>query len=345
MHEPMLINPVEQENWDNLLLNTPGCSFFHTANWADVLSRSYNYQPLYFCKKKDDKLDCLLPIMEVASPFTGKRGACLPFTDSCEPLAANQNQFQELISRAIELGRKREWKYLEFRGGENFFSNEQPSELYYGHILDLTPGQKQLFASLRDSTRRNIQKAEKLKIDITISTAQDAFISFCNLNALTRREHGLPPQPHRFFACLYDQIISRNLGFIVLASLDKRAIAANVYFHFAGKVIYKYGASDKSYQKFRANNLLMWKSVKWSCDHGFKTLCFGRTEPENDGLRQFKNGWGAREYIINYYKYDLKKGAFVKDVHSINPFFKKIMGKLPLPVLKTMGNILYRHMR
>ncbi|NTV83266.1 MAG: methicillin resistance protein, partial [Bacteroidales bacterium] len=159
MHEQLtLINPVEQENWNNLLLNTPGCSFFHTADWADVLSRSYNYQPLYFCKTKDDKLDCLLPIMEVASPLTGKRGTCLPFTDFCEPLVGNQDQFQELISRAIELGRKRKWKYLEIRGGEKYLSEEKPSQVFLGHELDLSCGQQQLLSGLRDSTRRNIKK-------------------------------------------------------------------------------------------------------------------------------------------------------------------------------------------
>lgn len=344
MHEPTLINPVEQENWNNLLLNTPGCSFFHTADWADVLKRSYNYQPFYFCKQMDDKMDCLLPVMEVASPLTGKRGACLPFTDFCEPLASNSNQFRELIRRAMELGRKHKWKYLEIRGGEKYLAEEKPSQVFWGHELDLSSGHRILFAGLRDSTRRNIKKAQKEKVKVHISSTLNAMKEFCRLNIMTRKEHGLPPQPYKFFHNLYDLVIARNMGFIVLASFDKRIIAANVYFHFADKVIYKYGASDKYYQRLRANNLLMWESIKWSCDNGFKSLCFGRTEPENEGLRQFKNGWSTREYIINYYKYDLQKDAFVEETDSIRPFLKKILGKLPLPVLKTMGKVLYRHM-
>jgi lipid II:glycine glycyltransferase (peptidoglycan interpeptide bridge formation enzyme) len=337
-------DPLECENWDELLRELAGNSFFHTSAWAAVLKKSYGYRPVYLAMWEQSAIKAVLPCMDISSILTGNRGVSLPFTDYCEPIAANAAQFQELFQAMIALGKKRNWKYLEFRGGEAFLQNREPSECYYGHILDLTTGLKKLSAGLRDSTRRNIKKAEKLNIETTISATPQSMAEFCRLNALTRREHGLPPQPRKFFDCVFEHIISRNRGFIVLASLDKSIIAANVYFHAGDKVIYKYGASDKAYQNLRANNLVMWEAVKWSCDNGFKSLCFGRTEPENEGLRQFKAGWGAREYLIKYYKYDMQQETFVKKAGDINPAFKKIFGKLPVPVLKMTGNLLYRHM-
>lgn len=344
MDELTLINPVEQKNWNNLLLNTPGCSFFHTADWAEVLSRSYNYQPFYFCYKKDDKLDCLLPIMEVSSPLTGTRGACLPFTDYCEPLAANSDQFQELISRAIELGRKRNWKYLEIRGGEKYLTIEKPSQIFWGHELDLSCGQQQLLSGLRNSTRRNIKKAQNEKVEVQISNSPSALKEFCRLNVLTRREHGLPPQPNSFFQNLYDLVIAQNKGFLATASASGQVIAANVYLHFDKEVIYKYGASDRRCQHLRANNLVMWEAIKWSADQGFQQMTFGRTEPEHQGLMQFKAGWGARTYRICYYKYDFKGKKFVAESGNIHPAMKNLFSKLPPSVLQTLGRILYRHM-
>jgi hypothetical protein len=167
---------------------------------------------------------------------------------------------------------------------------------------------------------------------------------FYRLNVLTRREHGLPPQPFHFFRNVYDQIITKGLGFISVASIRNRTIAANVYFHFGNEVIYKYGASDNAFQHLRANNLVMWETIKWSTDYGFKKLNFGRTEPENLGLRQFKTGWGSTEYFIRYYKYDLQHDAFVDDSFGINPTYKKIFSKIPIPILNLLGRILYRHM-
>ena len=134
------------------------------------------------------------------------------------------------------------------------------------------------------------------------------------------------------------------MGFIVLASFRGAPIAANVYFYFGDQILYKYGASDRAFQHLRANNLVMWEAIKWGCDRGYRTLCFGRTEPDNEGLRQFKAGWGAREHLIKYYRFDLRKDAFIKTPTIVNPLYKKIFSKLPIPALNMLGRILYRHM-
>jgi len=276
--------------------------------------------------------------------LTGKRGVCLPFTDFCEPLAANAESFKALLDKALELGHGRRWKYLEIRGGDTYLERMPPSGVYWGHELDLRPGHDRLLSLMRDSTRRNIKKAYGKELEINISTSADAMKEFCRLNVLTRRDHGLPPQPDRFFNILYDRVISQKMGFIVAASIDKQVIAANVYLHFDDEIIYKYGASDKRYLQMRANNLIMWEAIKYSCDKGFKKLLFGRTEPQHKGLMQFKDGWGAKPYKIQYYRYDFNKNSFRGSDKAIPGKLQKIISKLPVPILKTAGRILYRHM-
>jgi hypothetical protein len=339
-----VVSPREHKNWNDLLKRNYKSSFFHTSNWADVLQKSYGYKPIYFTIPGEDHLLNLLPVMEVESLLTGKRGVCLPFTDYCEPLAESSQQFRDLMNAAIVLGRRRKWKYLEIRGGEEFLPMEKPVQSFYGHNLDLSLGQKQIFSNLRDSTGRNIKKARKENITVTISTSMQSLKEFYRLNAMTRKEHWLPPQPYYFFERLYDSILTKDMGFIATAFTKNTPIAANIYLYSGDKVIYKYGASDKAFQRLRANNLLTWEAIKWSCDRGYKSFCFGRTEPENEGLRQFKNGWGAREYIIKYYKYDFRENAFTGKSSSINPLYKKIFKTLPIAVLNILGKILYRHM-
>ena len=335
------VDPLDYECWDKWLLNTPGCSFFHTSQWADVLSKAYNYRPVYFTVFGEEKLSAVLPLMEVKSFLTGTRGVALPFTDYCEPIAADKEQFQELFAAAVALGKKHRWRYLELRGGETFFDKTEHSEWHYVHTIDLG---KTGTATFSDSTRRNIKKAEKQNLDVVISASEDVLQVFCRLNALTRRYHGLPPQPRRFFQYVHDRILSQNMGFIVLASLRGEAIAANVYFTFGDQILYKYGASDRAFQHLRASNLVMWEAIKWGCNHGYRSLCLGRTEPDNEGLRQFKAGWGAQERLIRYYRYDLRKDVFFKTPDIVRPFHKKIFGRLPIPILNMLGKILYRHM-
>ncbi len=339
-----IINPVDYPYWNESLLALPDHSFFHTQSWAGVLQKSYNYKPVYFTLWEQAAMKSLLPVMEISSVLTGKRGVSLPFTDYCEPIVPDAAQFQEMFNSAIVFGKKQNWKYLEFRGGEAYFQNREPSEYCYGHTLDLTPGSQKLFSNLRDSTRRNIKRAQKENVRVTISTSLDSLKDFYRLNAITRRDHGLPPQPWFFFKNVYDRIISSNLGFIAVASFNNAAIAANLYFYFGDKVIYKYGASDRAHQHFRVNNLVMWEAIRWSCDNGYTSLCFGRTEPENEGLRQFKTGWDTREHLIKYYKYDFQTETFIRKSGIMKPLYKKIFNKLPVPALNILGTIFYRHM-
>lgn len=344
MHEASVINPLEIENWNNLLASTPGYSFFHTANWSDVLIKSYRYTPLYLYTCNKDSFINLMPLMEVNSPLTGKRGVCLPFTDACEPVSENGQCFRRLFDEAVAMGKKRQWKYLEIRGGGKYLSAEKPSQLFTGHILDLRCGHQKLYSNLRDSTRRNIKKAQNEKVEVNISHELKAVKEFYRLNTLTRKTHGLPPQPYKFFQHLYDRVISRNMGFIAVATFNGQAVAANVYLHFGEEVIYKYGASEKAYQHLRASNLVMWEAIRWSCEREFHTLSFGRTEQENEGLMQFKAGWGVNPQPIYYYRYDLQKNVFISDASGINPLYNKVFSKLPAPALEILGRILYRHM-
>lgn len=336
-----VLNPCSQEDWNEEIFRTPGGSFFSTANWAEVLEKSYSYEPVYLTIRKQAALKALLPVMEVDSYLTGKRGVSLPFSDYCEPIVTDAAQFHELFTAALALGKKRRWRYLELRGGGDFFNKPESSEWHYTHSLDLENIGTDSFSA---STRRNIRKAENQNLDITFSTSPDSLQAFCRLNALTRRHHGLPPQPRRFFQCVRDHILLRNLGFIVLATLRGTAIAANVYFTFGDEIVYKYGASDRTLQHLRANNLVMWEAIRWGRDHGYRSLCLGRTEPGNDGLRRFKMEWGAQERIIRYYRYDLQNDTFTKTPWIVRPLHKQVFSNLPIPILNLMGRLLYRHM-
>ena len=89
-----IINPIEHPHWDDLLLTADRATFFHTTAWARVLSESYGYKPLYFTIIDDGKLAGLIPVMEIESLLTGKRGVSLPFTDFCPPVADSMGVFQ-----------------------------------------------------------------------------------------------------------------------------------------------------------------------------------------------------------------------------------------------------------
>lgn len=338
-----VVNPLEHPGWDDLVLKYPSSTFFHTTAWAKVLQESYGYVPAYFAIKDDPGMPALMPLLEINSFLTGRRGVSLPFTDCCDLLVTDGKPFEQIISKLIEYGKRAKWKYLELRTSRQLPAGIQASAQFHGHTLDISGEESAILSTFRDSTRRNIDKAEKNGVVVTINGSKDALREFHRLNCTTRREHGLPCQPYAFFENIYSHIITRNLGVVALAAKDGKNIAGALFLHFNDKVIYKYGASDREYQQFRSNNLLFWKAIQWYRGHGFKRLDFGKTESENTGLLQFKRGWGTTEYPINFCRYDFRQKAFVTDHAKVTGWHNRIFRRMPIPLLKLAGAMLYRH--
>ncbi|HEU5397594.1 MAG TPA: GNAT family N-acetyltransferase, partial [Verrucomicrobiae bacterium] len=285
----------------------------------------------------------LLPMMEINSWLTGRRGVALPFTDDCEPLCHNESSFQKLFEAAADFGVQHGWKHLELRGGRQFLAGATPSLSFFGHRLDLTAGESELFSRFDSATRRAIRKAEKEGVTVEITHRFDSLLSFYELQCLTRRRHGLPPQPFAFFRNLHQHVLSRNAGFIALAHYQKKPVAGAVFFFHGPRAVFKFGASDESFQHLRGNNLAMWEAIKTLARHGLRQLDFGKTAEAHDGLRRFKLGWGATEHRIEYFKFNLNRRAFVADRDQAFGWHNRIFQSLPLPASRLIGSVLYRH--
>jgi hypothetical protein len=338
-----ILDPARVADWDHLLRDLPCAFFFSTRSWAKVLQESYGYTPLYFTVMDSGVMKALLPVMEVSSFLTGKRGVSLPFTDYCEPLVPSDELFFALFDEVKRVGKSRGWKYIDLRMRNGILKREKPSLFFHGHELDLDIGPEQLFGKLADSNRRNIRKAGKQGVDVKLENTLEALQEFYHLHCLTRRRHGLPPQPWTFFENVQREVIAKGMGITAVARHGGHAVACNVYFHYGDKALFKFGASDMRFQHLRAGNLVMWEAIKFYSGKGFKSICFGRTEPENKGLRRFKEGWGAKETDITYYRFDLASSTFVTENDSVSPGNREMLSRLPLPALKIIGTLLYRH--
>lgn len=341
-----IIEPLNHRGWEERVLSSVNYSFFHSSNWARVLYETYGYKPLYFAMIDAGRIVALIPCMEIKSFLTGKRAVSLPFTDHCEPIIIGQESsevFHSLLDKLIAYGKKAAWKSIELRCDVALPQQFLPSYTYQGHTVDVSRNEDETFSAFRESTKRNIRKAIKEGVKVEILHSLDSIREFYRLNCLTRKDHGLPPQPFRFFEKIYEHVLSKDRGFVALSSYENTYIAGAIYFHLGEKAIYKYGASDGNYRRLRANNLVMWEAIRWCSRNGYKSLCFGRTEPENEGLLQFKRGWGAKERTIYYYKYDVKREAFVSGTSKLSDEGKRIFYNMPIPLLKITGSILYKH--
>src|SRR6266566_9725631 len=83
--EMRILDPVRDPGWDHVVALHRDAGCFHTSAWAKVLHQTYNHQSFYLQFSRGHRLAALIPLMEVRSLFTGRRGVCLPFSVACEP--------------------------------------------------------------------------------------------------------------------------------------------------------------------------------------------------------------------------------------------------------------------
>jgi hypothetical protein len=338
-----IINPVESKEWDKMVLSNQGYSFFHSTCWARTLLDSYNFVPLYFSIVQNGKLAVLIPVMEISNALIRKKGVSLPFTDMSNPIIDSEVPWRDVYDALIVYGKNAGWKSLEIRGDDHVNDESIPSTDYFNHTLPLENDEEVMFRGFSNGTKGNIKKAEREGVKVSITTDRSSLEEFYKLHSATRKRHGLPPQPASFFSAVYTHVLATNSGFVSLARIKGKPIAGAVFFNFGSKAIYKYSASDTAFQTVRGNNLVLWESIRWFCKNKFTSLCMGRTEPANDGLRHYKSGWGAREETLKYYKYDFSRKAYVKENSRVPVFYETIFRNMPSPLLNALGSVLYKY--
>jgi CelD/BcsL family acetyltransferase involved in cellulose biosynthesis len=342
-----LIDPLVNGEWDELVATHPDATIFHGSAWARVLHRSYGHRPTYLRFFQAGQTEALVPLMEVSSRLTGRRGVCLPFSDFCGPLYFPEADVPSVLDRLETLAGQRKWKHLELRavlpGGVAGSSSASPIT-YYGHDLKLRRDTESLWQGCSASVRRALRKARRGGLKGETSRSPEAFRAFLRLHARTRRRHGLPPQPDSFFRAIFEEIIEPGLGFVALARKDSQAVAASVFFHFGDKGLYKFGASDETQWELRPNQVAMWEGICSLATRGIKRLHFGRTGPHQDGLRQFKKSWGAEEGVIGYTQFNTRKKLWQPVAAEPGGFHQTVFGHLPLTLNRLAGAIIYPHL-
>jgi CelD/BcsL family acetyltransferase involved in cellulose biosynthesis len=291
---------LHDRRWAEFVTSEPRARVFHHPAWATMLSECYNFRAFALTLVQDDRVRAGFPVLQVKRPFGIRRWVSLPFTDICPPLCARTGD-TELVRGAAEAARQAGIGRIEVHAPMTA-PGVYTRAVAVMHTLDLQPDPEAIRRSFNKSqVQRNINRAEREPVVVRhAEAAGDLTKAFYRLHVRTRRKQGVPVQPRRFFKLLWDRVLEPGLGFLLLAYSGTTPVAGGVFLAWNGTVIYKYGASDTEHLKLRPNHLIFWHAIRWACENGFHTFDFGRSDFENRGLREFKNGWATREEPLRY---------------------------------------------
>jgi len=334
---------ITDARWVDFISGHPEATIFHHPAWVGLLVECYGYRPLLLAVlDAAGEIVAGLPFVEVDSWLTGSRVVALPFSDFCPPLAVNDAVLDELIQGLQIWRRQQDRPRAEVRWPLLDQSQVYPGEAVVRHMTCLVPDAEQVAGCFKGSVLRCIRQAEKAGVIIKWGRTWDDLRLFYGLHLLTRRRLGTPVQPLRFFQFLWKRLVSQGLGFVLLAYKDSQLLAGAVFLHWKRVLVYKYGASNPVYWHLRPNNLLFWDAIRWGCQHGYRLFDWGKTNPENEGLRQFKRSWGSDERLLRYSVLGDHPPAASAKRYGYR-FLAPVIRRSPPWVCRALGELLYRH--
>ena len=336
-----LLDPLSDTRWTAFLDRHPRASVFHSRGWLDALKRTYGYEPFVLTTSAQGPLANGLALCRVRT-WLSRRLVSLPFSDHCEPLVDRPEDLSAMLEfLAGEMERER-LRSLELRPRQIVPEGLAKGASYCLHTSDLTRPAEQIFGSFHaSSTQRAIRRAEREGLSYEVGTSDRLLSAFYTLLRLTRRRHGLPPQPVAWFgnliACMRERLT------IHLASKDGQPVAGILTLAFNKTLVYKYGGSNAAYHPMGGMAFLFWRAIQGAQAQGLETLDLGRSDLDQPGLIAFKGHLGATRSELTYYTRPALRQA---EGHAgpLSRLARKLVPLLPDAALDLTGRLLYRHL-
>lgn len=339
------LDPLSDPRWSALVATHPQASVFHTRAWLSALRATYGYRPVVLTTSGPQApLTDGIVFCEIESWLTGRRLVSLPFSDHCEPLMNERAALEVLLTHVRSAVQAGGYKRVEIRPHSTYGEEVcgfQPQGGAVLHRLDLTGSADKLFRSFhKDCIQRKIRRAERENLAYEEGNSEAQLLDFYRLMTMTRRRHGLPPQPVGWFRALI-AAFGPDLK-IRLVRKDGAAVASIMTLSHRETMVYKYGCSDASANKYGGTPMLFWKTIQEAKARGQNELDMGRSDLEDPGLSVFKEHWGSVPTPLTYWRYPAE-GSRTKSAWQKKMKYQ-IVSASPDRILQLAGNVLYRHM-
>jgi hypothetical protein len=334
---------IHDSDWLKFVSSREKGNIFHHPQWCSFISECYRYVPqLMVSYDGNGTLEAGLPSMQVSSLISRPQILCLPFSDFCEPLAVGEGALSRLVN-ALQEWRREVGSF----GIQIHWPLEESPGVFKGestimHVTKLDPNHEKLFKEFRKGVKSSIHQAEKVGVTARMGTSWEDVEGFYALHLETRRRLGTPVQPFRFFRLLWEKLIDRHFGFVVSGYKDSQMLASSIFLHWNKTLTYKFSASRPEFWELRPNNLILWHAIKWGCENGYRIFDWGKTDPENEGLRAFKRGWASEEKIMHY-SILADKPPKPSKIKRIQPLLTKFIQHSPPWVCRVIGELFYKY--
>jgi CelD/BcsL family acetyltransferase involved in cellulose biosynthesis len=300
------IDPLSDVVWSRLLENQTH-SLFHSPLWLQVLHQTYQMNIKANVLLDDrDQPEAGIHFCEI-SDIRGERIISLPFSDYCDPLVSDDDQWRALSEPLMQLHLPMNMRCLhnDIPLGDAQFLQVKRAKW---HGIDLEGDEDFLLSRIESSARRAIRKAEKSGVTVRLAQNEDDLRAFFQLHLGIRKyKYRLLAQPYAFFQNIWQIFSEAGKAALMLACVDDEVIGSVMYLGWGATLYYKFSASSAAHLEHRPTDLLIWEGMKHARSQGYRFLDLGLSDWDQDGLVRYKRKFATEEGTISFLQHQVER--------------------------------------
>jgi len=261
--------------------------------------------PLYIRQKGPWKIICNPPLTPYCGPFL-----IYPEEQKTERKIAFENKhYKEMINQCPDFALFDLNLPLYFKNSLEFHWNAFQDRKRFTYLIDLSIAEDQLWSNLKESTRRQVMKAQKtLKLK--------AHENFHQLeknvqSSFEKQSRAYPISDPDLMQRLNNYVQKHDCGQLWTAYEENKAHASLLMLYDKDSAYYLMGGAESSLKNSGAMSLLIWKAILTAKEKGLST--FNTEGSTNPKIEPFLRGFGGElTAFSNLYQEGSKFFQFAK---------------------------------
>ncbi len=329
-----LLTKNEITLWNNFVFDQPEATFFHRAEWKEVLERTYGH-PMYFYYVEDKEgISGILPLGQVKSKLFGNSLISLPFFVYGGIIAKNDTAFDLLTAKATSLAKELNVDYLELRTIKQQHNDFLvKNDIYARFRKEIDSDVEKNMSNIPRKQRAVVRKGIKAGLN---SEWDEDIDRFYESYAYSLHGLGTPVFPRKLFHILKD-IFQQDCDVLSIYK-DGQLVSSVMNFYFRDEVLPYYAGASALARQYKAHDFMYWELMRLSCERGMKWFDYGRSKV-GTGPYSFKKNWGFEPEVLNY-EYYLVNAKAIPNISPTNPKYAMFINawkKMPFWTTKIIG--------
>ena len=324
---------LDRSAWNAFVFAHTDGTFFHLAEWQDVLRRAFGHRTHYLLVERRGDIQGVLPLAEVKSALFGHALISTPFCVYGGIVAADDAAHAALEQAACALARRLGVDHLEMRNRTRRHPDWTCKDLYVTFRKEISEDSERNMLAIprkqRAMVRKGIKEELRAEVDERVDRLYDMYSS-------SLRNLGTPVFSRRYLRILKE--VFGDACDIVTILKDDRPVASVLNFYFRDEVLPYYGGGTPEARAVAGNDFMYWQVMERARLKGCRIFDYGRSK-RGTGAFDFKTYWGFEPEPL-YYEYFLVKRREIPNLSPTNPKFSKaieLWRRMPLRLTQLVG--------